>query len=127
MAGRFIRITESDTANKGDGEWYEISSVASATSLTLVKPYTGTAISAGNAAYTIGQMPPLPDGYHELPVYRAVAHYYAKNDQERSAYFKGLADELYAQLETEFGSATESVVIEDANEGRENPNLFITA
>lgn len=54
MAGRFIRITDADAANKGDGNWYEISSVASGTSMTLLQGYQGTSIAAGNAAYVIG-------------------------------------------------------------------------
>lgn len=80
MAGRFIRITESDTALKGDGRWYEIASVESATTLTLKKPYEGTTIAAGAAAYTIGQMMPIPEEYDIAPVYRAVALYYTKED-----------------------------------------------
>jgi hypothetical protein len=73
MAGRWLRIAESDTANKGDGFWYPITSVGSATTITLGKPYNGTAISAGNAAYIIGQMNPIPEAYDMAPIYRAVA------------------------------------------------------
>lgn len=80
MAGRFIRITESDTANKGDGFWYEIASVASTTSLTLLKPYQGTAIATGNASYTIGQMSPIPEAYEMAPIYRALALFSRVND-----------------------------------------------
>lgn len=76
MAGRYIRITESDTANKGDGYWYEIASVSSATALTLVKPYQGTAISAGTAAYTLGQITFEPEAYQMAPIYRATAQYW---------------------------------------------------
>jgi len=80
MVGRFIRITDSDTANKGDGQWYEIGNYASATSISLVKPYQGTSISAGSATYTIGQMPPYPETYHILPVWYAVSEYYMQRD-----------------------------------------------
>jgi hypothetical protein len=92
MAGRFIRITESDTANKGDGFWYEISSVTDATHLTLVKPYNGTAIAAGTAAYAIGQMSPIPEAHDIAPVYRSVALYYSKEDSGKANIFWRLYD-----------------------------------
>lgn len=76
MAGRWIRITESDTANKGDGYWYEIASVESATTLTLVKPYQGTSIAAGSAAYTLGLITYEPETWQMAPIYRALAQYW---------------------------------------------------
>ena len=76
MAGRWIRITESDTANKGDGYWYEIESVTNTTTLVLKKPYQGTAITAGNAAYLLGQVTYEPEIYHMAPIYRAVAQFW---------------------------------------------------
>lgn len=128
MAGRWIRITDSDTANTGDGEWYEIASVTDTTHLTLSKNYTGTSIAAGTAAYTIGQVSILPDGYHELPVFRAVQVYYSKIDQNRFAYFKNLADNLEADLIADHGNETTSPVVEEGDEEDiENPNLYITA
>jgi len=75
MAGRYIRITESDTTNKGDGYWYEIAS-ATATTITLVKPYQGTTIAAGAAACVIGQITYEPEAYQMAPIYRATAQYW---------------------------------------------------
>lgn len=83
MAGRWIRISESDTANKGDGQWYEIASVASATTLTLVAPYEGTSITTGNAAYAIGQMSLIPEPYDMAPLYRAAALYWQTKDNKK--------------------------------------------
>lgn len=80
MAGRYLRITHSDTANKGDGYWYEIASVTDATNLVLSAPYQGTAITAGAAAYTIGQMTPIPEAYDMAPLYRALALWNQVND-----------------------------------------------
>lgn len=85
MAGRYIRITESDTANKGDGYWYEIASVTSATVLVLVKPYQGTSISAGAAAYTLGQATYEPESYQMAPIYRALAQYWGFKENEALA------------------------------------------
>ena len=80
MVGRFIRITETTAANGGDGSWYEIGSYTSATSIGLLKPYEGTSIAAGTAAYTIGQMSPIPEAYDVAPVYRAVALYWSQKE-----------------------------------------------
>lgn len=83
MAGRWIRIAESDTANKGDGQWYEIASVTNTTTLVLVAPYEGTSIAVGTATYTIGQMSVIPEPYDLAPVYRAVALYWQSKDNDK--------------------------------------------
>jgi hypothetical protein len=80
MNGRYIRITESDSLLKGDGQWYEISSVTSNTTLSLTKPYLGTTIAGGAAVYSIGQMSGIPEDYELAPIFRAVAIYYTKED-----------------------------------------------
>lgn len=79
MVGRYIRITETSATNGGDGFWYEIGSWVSATEITLLKPYEGTAIVAGTAAYTIGQMSPIPEAYDVAIAYRASALYWQQN------------------------------------------------
>ena len=89
MAGRYIRITESDTANKGDGLWYKILSSGSTTTITLFAPYEGTAIAAGAAAYKIGQMSPIPEAYEMAPIYRALATYAQINDPLHPAVAQG--------------------------------------
>lgn len=128
MAGRFLRITESDTANKGDGFWYEIASSASTTTLTLLKPYQGTAISAGAAAYTIGQMPLLPEAYHDLPVLYAVAEYWdINNDLNRATQYRNKYELLMKQMSQEFVGRTANVVIDRGIFDRNiiDPNLFV--
>lgn len=93
MVGRFIKITETSAAGGGDGFWYEIGSYTSATSIGLVKPYEGTAIAAGSAAYTIGQMSPIPEAYDMAPVYRTVAQYWdMKENQVLSTRYWSLYD-----------------------------------
>lgn len=128
MAGRYIRITYSDTANTGDGFWYEISSVGSNTALTLVKPYEGTAISAGSAAYTIGMMPLLPEAYHVLPVYYAAWQYWLLNGDARAGSYKLQYDEMLTQMGREYGSTTDSPVVDWGNRTRviRDPNDYIT-
>lgn len=81
MVGRYIQITQTTAANAGDGQWYEIGAFTDATHITLVKPYEGTAIAAGSAAYTIGQVPVVPEAYQPAILYRSVAMYYQQKDQ----------------------------------------------
>lgn len=81
MVGRYIRITQTTAANGGDGEWYQIGTYTSATSIGLLKPYEGTTITAGTAAYTIGQMSLIPEAYDTAPVYRAAAQYWEANGE----------------------------------------------
>ncbi len=80
MAGRYIQITETTAANAGDGFWYEIASVQSATTLTLTKPYEGRSIVAGSAAYTIGQCAVIPAAYDVGVVQRATALWWDNNN-----------------------------------------------
>jgi len=82
MAGRHLRITKAAAANVGDGFWYEISSVTSATALELVKKYAGTSIAAGTAAYTIGELPLIPEPYQDLLILRPLAIYFMQNEED---------------------------------------------
>lgn len=76
MVGRYIQITETTAANGGDGFWYQIGAFTDATHITLTKPYEGTSISVGSAAYTIGQCSPIPDAYDIGICYRSTALYW---------------------------------------------------
>ncbi len=74
--GRYIRITETEAANGGDGYWYEIGGFTDATHITLTKPYEGTTITGGTAACVVGQVSVIPEAYDIAPVYRSAALYY---------------------------------------------------
>jgi len=106
MAGRFIRITDSNTGNTGDGYWYEIASVETTTALTLVTPYNGIAISGGSAAYTIGQTSIIPEEFQTLSVYRACELYFSgiMPERERAGLYKGLYAEGVQRMKAELGS-----------------------
>lgn len=127
MVGRFIRITYSDTANTGDGEWYEIAGVASATSLTLVRAYGGTALAVASAPYTIGQMPLLPEEFHDTPWKLAIAQYWEKESDKRGKTFRASYNEDLVALGRNWSSATTSMVV-DTGEDQSliNPNLVIS-
>lgn len=93
MVGRYICITPTTAAGGGDGMWYEIGSYTSATVIGLVKPYEGTALSAASAAYTIGQVPVIPEAYQPAIQYRATALYWQnQNDLQRAKTYWMLYD-----------------------------------
>lgn len=113
MANRWIRFTDSDTANTGDGEWYEIASVTDTTHLTLDFLYNGTSISAGSAAYTIGQVSLLPEAYQMLPLYKALVHYFTsiKPDTTKSKLYNDLFVNLFSDMEAnESGKSSSNVL-----------------
>lgn len=129
MIGRFIRITPSDVvANSGDGLWYEIASVTNGTTLELVKPYLGASISGGGAAYTIGQMPVLPEEFHMLPAYYAAGVYYStkKLDLARAKEFKAEAVSMFNELNLAYGNKSSNPVLDSENDSFENPNNYPT-
>jgi len=85
MVGRYIQITQTTAANGGDGFWYEIGGWTDATHVSLLKPYEGTDIVAGAAAYTIGQCSVIPAAYDVGIVYRSTALYWDnQGDLERA-------------------------------------------
>jgi hypothetical protein len=137
MAGMWIRVTYTPgTSNTGDGVWYEISA-ATATTITLVRAYGGTTISAGTAACTIAQMPLLPEAFHDLPWLWAAGTYWQKEDDERAkGYFDqhgsagqggGAPTGRVKELINAWSSESTDMVIDMADdEVIINPNLTIS-
>lgn len=129
MTGRWMRITHSDTAaSSGDHQWYEIASVTDSTTIELVKNYAGTTLSAGaGAAYVIGQMPLLPENFHDMPVYGAAAIYwYKENDMKRGDRFQAVHDNKMESFLTQYTDEESNMVIDHGDDERLiNPNLTI--
>ena len=128
MAGRWLRITPTSTATaSGDGQWYEIASVESAGALTLMKPYAGSDIAVATA-YTIGEMPVLPESYHTMPVWSACEVYFSNKTEDlpRSQLYKRKYDEGILSLKSMYGRKSTSVVINEALGTQSNPNLSVT-
>jgi hypothetical protein len=132
--GRYIRITPSDLAITlaGDGMWYEIASVPSATTLTLVRAYGGTALSAASATYTIGQMPLLPEAFHDMPWQWAAGTYWQKEADKRADAFIGAHGQpgnmgqpptgRVKELISAWSSPTTDLVIDNGDDGDEITN-----
>lgn len=139
MVGRWIRIATSDAgaALAGDGLWYEIASVPSTTTLTLTRAYGGTTISGASATYIIGQMPLLPEAFHDMPWLWASGTYWQKENDDRGEKYLGqhgiigsgstLSTGRVKLLEATWSSPTTDLVIDDGgSEEAINPNLTIS-
>lgn len=93
MVGRYLEIPQTQAADGGDGMWYQIGGWTDATHITLVKPYEGTSITTGSAAYIIGQCSVIPAAYDVAIVYRATALYWQnQSDLVRSKTYWTLYD-----------------------------------
>lgn len=129
IVGHWMRVainTSSDTTS-GDGTWYEISAVSGTTAMTLVKTYNGGTVTSGVA--TIGQMPLLPEAFHDLPEHYAAFRYWSKEkDTERATAFQSLLTDGQSDLFTAYGVGDLSMVLDDGEDRGAiiNPNLVIT-
>jgi len=115
----WIRIT----APLGDNNWYQIKSIDSASTLTLVNPYQGETCTG--ASYVIGQMPLLLEDFHDIPVYKPLVIYFstiqpneAKASEARNLYKEGIA-----RLNVYCGQKSLNVNLNRPRQ-LQNPNLF---
>lgn len=129
MTGRWLRITLDDTADSGDGVWYEISSVTNSTTLELVRKYGGTSIVAGSQAYTIGQMPLLPETFHSTIVWKAAAQYwFVEGSVTKAREFENKWKQDVTTLISQYTSEISDPVLEESASGELNiinPNLVV--
>jgi len=118
MVGRYIQ-------GSTDKYWYKIASYTNATSITLEKNFGG--ITVAGESYTIGEMPILPETYHNVPVWKAAQIFWTMKgkDENRATMFETMYKEGLQRLIADHGSKTSSPVIEDGREGIINPNLTI--
>ncbi len=131
MAGRWIKVAQSDTTNTGgDGYWYEIAQVISSTSLILKKSYGGLSLTTGAAAtYIIGQASFIPEPHDMLPIWDSLKIYYTSIDPDtgKSTLYGNLDNEGYLQMTKDWGKNV-SVVL-DPGYGTPkpvNPNLLVS-
>lgn len=111
------------TPPSGDGNWYQISSIASATSLTLVNTYRGGTTSG--TSYVIGQMPLLLEDFHDLPVYRALMVYFStiQDNPNKKSEFTDLYTAGISSMDDYAGSKTVNANLREYINTR-NPNLY---
>lgn len=127
MVGSYIRITKTNAANGGDGLWYPITGFTSTTVITIGRPYIGTAIAAGTAAYTIGDVMVIPERYQMAPVYYAAAQYWFRlNDISRGDRFMAMFDKLMQEMKEDIGKKTTDFSIDEGDRMlAPNPNNYI--
>lgn len=111
------------TAPLGDNNWYQIQSIQSATSLTLVNPYQGETVSGAN--YIIGQMPLLLEDFHDIPVLKPLVIYFStiQPNEAKASEFKQLLKEGIERLDKYCGTKSLNVNLNRPRPGP-NPNLY---
>lgn len=120
---QFLNIWIRITSPSGDGEWYQIQSIDSATALTLVQPYQGNTVSG--ASYTIGQMPLLLEDFHDLLVWEPLVTYFStiQPNEAKAAQFKAKLSAGIQMMDDYVG--TKSLNVNLGTRIRQvNPNLF---
>lgn len=103
MVGRWLNVT---TAT-GDGEWYKISAFTSTTVITLENTYSGATLAS--LAYTIGELPDIPEEFHESLVdYACYRYYRRRRDTVLARDMKSAFDESLLECQANYSSKTGS-------------------
>lgn len=93
-----------------DGNWYKVQSVTDTTHMKIDNNYlgpTGTGVS-----FTMGQVPPYPEEYHEAAIYYAAFKFFAmRKDTDSSAMYRTLFEDALDQYRETYGSKTTGGVI----------------
>lgn len=111
------------TAPTGDNNWYQISSMADDTHLTLVNPYQGETCSG--ATYTIGQMPLLLEDFQNIIVCQPLITYFStiQPNEAKASEFKQVRKEGIEMMDKYVGTKSLNVNLASKSLG-ENPNLY---
>lgn len=113
----------SASPTKGDGIWYPISTIDTATQLTLKLPLVN-AVTAG-ATYAIAQLPVLQEDFHDMLPYGALATYFSTIVEKPNKFkqFDALYRERLTMLEDYAGTKVVNVDL-GAQPQFSNPNLY---
>ena len=111
------------TPPKGDGAWYQISSITSDTVLVLVNTYQG--ISTTGASFVIGQMPLLLEDYHDVIVFDSLVTYFTTivDNAKKAEEFRARRGEITGMMDDYVGTKSLNVNLGRGNPGQ-NPNLY---
>lgn len=113
---------------QGDGLTYQVQSVTSNTSLTLVKPVINVPTSTGGGTMQIGQYPLLHPDFHDAIAYGALRTYFlsVNKDTDRFSTFNALFNERHEQMKRYL--ATKQVNVDlSVTPVQSNPNLYFFA
>lgn len=111
------------TAPNGDNNWYQISSIESATSLTLVNPYQGG--NCSGASYTIGQMPIILEDFQDILVYDSLVTYFSSivDNPNKLKEYMARRQSIIEMMDDYVGSKSLNVNLGRTIMGS-NPNLY---
>jgi len=105
MVGQWFQTTDGS-----DGNWYKISEVDSATSLTLDNFYQG--LSGGTKTYRIGQVVDLPEEFAEAPSdFACYRHYLKRGDKVKSDMFDALFTTAIDQIKEQYATTTDDQIV----------------
>lgn len=103
MVGRSLRIDDPN----GDGMWYKISAFTDTTHISLENTYAGA--TASGQSYTIGELPDIPEEYHESLIDYACWRYYIKRrDSAAARDMKASYKESLEECKANYSSKTTS-------------------
>lgn len=112
MVGRYLSVTNGAT----DGMWYKIDSFISATSITIENNYAGA--TATGATYIIGELPDIPEEFHESLIdYGCYRYYLRRRDIQLSRDMKSAFDESLILCQANYSSKTSSQYIKPYRRG----------
>lgn len=105
MVGRVLFVDP--TTGTGDGAGYKIASFTDTTHITLENYYAGA--TAGSTTYLIGQVPDIPDEFHEALIdYAGYRYYRRRRDLNTAKDLKAAFDESLASCQQNYSSKSAS-------------------
>lgn len=103
MVGRSLKLNDPS----GDGMWYKIASFTDTTHITLENTYAG--LTASGVSYVIGEMPDIPEEYHESLIDYALYRYYLRRrDIQLAGEMKSVVQEAIDECKMMYGSKISS-------------------
>jgi hypothetical protein len=119
MVGRQFQITDGS-----DGQWYEIVTVSTATSLIIKTPYNGNSVNG--TTYRISQVFIFPGEYDDVPVDYALARFFEfRNNPNRATYHSlRYTSTVEDALRRYASSSTSNVITDNDNYGVSPPNMW---
>jgi len=103
MVGRSLKVVDPN----GDGMWYKIAAYVDATTLTLENTYAGA--TTASLSYIIGELPDIPEEFHESLIDYALYRYYQRRrDWQAARALKSSFIEALASCQANYSSKTAS-------------------
>ena len=103
MVGRWLKASDAS----GDGMWYKIASFTDTTHITLEQTYAGS--TASGLSYSLGEVPDIPEEYHESLIDYACYRWFLRNkDRQYAQDYKVLYESAIQECRERYGSKTSS-------------------